>query len=240
MTAPRIQAVLFDMDDTIFDHQYSSECGLAELHQQHICFQQATLAQLVQAHRVHLEELHNEVLAGQRTLDSARLERFRRLFAGYQTTLAEAQAAAVATSYRGVFQANRRLIPGVRALLEFLHGQVRIGVVTNNMVAEQEEKIAHLGIGGLIDALVVSEAVGVPKPAPEIFAAALARLGCDAAAAVMVGDSWENDIVGASRAGIRSIWLNRFGLDCPDPVLATQITAYEPLEQIVSLIVNGD
>jgi putative hydrolase of the HAD superfamily len=240
MTTPRIQAVFFDMDDTLFDHHYSSECGLAALHQEHTCFQQTTLAQLVQDHRLHLEELHSEVLAGRRTLESAREERFRRLFAVYEETLAETQAVAVAASYRGVYQANRRLIPGAHALLERLHGQVRIGVITNNMVAEQEEKIAHLGIGDYIDALIVSEAIGVPKPAPEIFAAALARLGCDAPAAVMVGDSWENDIVGAARVGMRSIWLNRFGAVCVDPTLATQITAYKPLEQIVSLIVNGD
>jgi putative hydrolase of the HAD superfamily len=237
--APCIQAVLFDMDDTLFDHHYSSECGLAALHQEHACFQQATLAQLVQAHRIHLEELHNEVLAGRRTLDSARQERFRRVFAIYNETLAEAKVEAVATSYRLVYQANRRLIPGVRALLERLHGQVRIGVVTNNMVAEQEEKVAHLRIGGFIDALIISEAVGFPKPAPAIFAAALARLGCDAQAAVMVGDSWENDIVGAARAGIRPVWLNRFGLACPEPALAAEITAYEPLEQIYSLILSG-
>jgi putative hydrolase of the HAD superfamily len=237
--APHIQAVLFDMDDTLFDHHYSSECGLAALHQEHACFQQTTLAQLVQAHRIHLEELHSEVLTGRRTLDSARQERFRRVFAIYNETLAEAQAVAVATSYRLVYQANRRLIPGVRALLERLHGQVRIGVVTNNMVAEQEEKIAHLGIGGFIDALIVSEAIGFSKPAPEIFAAALTRLGCDAQAAVMVGDSWKNDIIGAARVGIRPVWLNRFGLTCPEPALASQITSYEPLEQVYFLIIHG-
>jgi FMN phosphatase YigB (HAD superfamily) len=39
----------------------------------------------------------------------------------------------------------------------------------------------------------------------------------------MVGDSWENDVLGARAAGIRAVWLNRRGVLIPDPALAGEI-----------------
>jgi FMN phosphatase YigB (HAD superfamily) len=52
----------------------------------------------------------------------------------------------------------------------------------------------------------------------------------------MIGDAWQNDIIGARAAGIRAIWLNRYGVPCPDPSLASEISAFEPLEAVFALL----
>ena len=101
--------------------------------------------------------------------------------------------------------------PRRRRLLERLHGRTVLGVVTNNQIAEQEEKVAHFGLNDVIDFLVVSEGVGVSKPDPRIFSLALDRAAAEPGEAVMIGDSWENDILGARGAGIpaglvQSLW----------------------------------
>lgn len=75
-----------------------------------------------------------------------------------------------------------------------------------------------------VDLLVTSEDVGVAKPDPVIFYHTLQRCGITADAAIMVGDSWSNDIIGAHAAGLRAIWLNRRNECCPDPTIATEIT----------------
>ena len=67
--------------------------------------------------------------------------------------------------------------------------------------------------------LVVSEEAGVSKPHPRIFEIALERAGAAAAEAVMLGDSWTNDVEGARAAGIRAVWFNRDGRDAPDPAV---------------------
>jgi putative hydrolase of the HAD superfamily len=82
----------------------------------------------------------------------------------------------------------------------------------------------------------VSEEVGVLKPDPHIFRIALERVGCRAEDAVMVGDMWDIDILGARAAEIRAIWLNRFGLANPDPALATKITSFEPVDDALRAI----
>ena len=68
---------------------------------------------------------------------------------------------------------------------------------------------AELGIAGSVDVIVMSGRVGYATPDPRIFAAALARLGIAASAALHVGDSEREDLAGARAAGLRSVLIDR-------------------------------
>jgi putative hydrolase of the HAD superfamily len=82
--------------------------------------------------------------------------------------------------------------------------------------------------------------VGVSKPDPEIFRIALARTGVDAAASVMVGDSWANDVAGAHRAGIRAVWFNPERTPKPlEPAGVAEIHALEPADAIVPILLGA-
>ena len=87
--------------------------------------------------------------------------------------------------------------------------------MSNNLFDEQREKLEECGLAPFVDALVVSERVGVSKPDPAIFVAALDALQRRAGDAVMVGDSWSADIAGARAAGIHPIWFNPLGAKRP-------------------------
>ncbi|HKP55817.1 MAG TPA: HAD family hydrolase [Polyangiales bacterium] len=63
----------------------------------------------------------------------------------------------------------------------------------------------RLGLLELLEVTVFSEEVGVPKPHPRAFAAALEGLGVKAAGAVHVGDLRRSDIAGAQAAGMRAV-----------------------------------
>jgi FMN phosphatase YigB (HAD superfamily) len=95
------------------------------------------------------------------------------------------------------------------------------------------------GLTPLVDVLVTSEEVNHLKPAPEIFYAALERLGCEASEAVMVGDSWDIDVSGALNAGLRAVWFNRDGIErsaAPDVI---EIRSFEPPDIIAEQIIGG-
>ncbi len=92
-----------------------------------------------------------------------------------------------------------------------------LGIVSNNLLDEQQEKLRVCGLDELVDALVVSEEAGVSKPDPAIFRVALDRLRVRADETVMIGDSWAADVEGARAAGIRAIWFNPAGAAAPDP-----------------------
>jgi putative hydrolase of the HAD superfamily len=82
-------------------------------------------------------------------------------------------------------------------------------LVTNGVVDVQESKLRAAGLEGLLAGWVISAAVGVRKPDPEIFRITAEQAGQTLDGAWMVGDSGHADIAGADNAGIRSVWLHR-------------------------------
>lgn len=233
------KAVLFDLDDTLFDHLHSTRQGLQAICQAYPDFLHHPIDELFADYTRLLEEVHLRVLDGSLTQDEARLERFRRFFQlhGPSDILdLPATIEHAARLHRTTYLAHRQVVSGIVPLLEYLHRKVTIAVVTNNVVVEQVEKLRYLKLDHLIDELVVSEEVGFIKPDPRIFQAALQRVNCRAEEVVMIGDAWKADIVGATHAGIRAIWLNRTGQACPDPGLASEIRSFEPLAVVLNCI----
>ena len=238
--ATTVRAVLLDLDDTVFDHRHSSRTALRAVHQHHTCFSGVAFETLEHEHSQVLERFHQDVLFGRIGLDDARIERFRHLFgiAGLEADTALARAAA--SLYREQYQAARRAVGGAAALLAALRRRARVGIVSNNVLDEQREKLRHCGLAAYVDALVVSEEIGVMKPDPLIFQAALDRLAAKPADAVMIGDSWAADVVGARRAGIRPIWFNPDGLPRPDPAAdVAELRALEPVERVLEMVFEG-
>ena len=232
-----VQAVLFDLDDTLFDHRQCARAALAELHGRYDALQACAFDELERMHAAFLEELHQRVLTGEMPLDAARRERFRRLFAAAGAPADDESIDAAAAAYRTGYQRVRQPVAGAARLLRAVKPHARIGIVSNNLLEEQRDKLAHCGLEGDIDVLVVSEEAGVSKPDPAIFRIALERLECPADAAVMVGDSWAADIVGAVNAGIRAIWFNPLGKPRPEePAAVEEIRQLEPADAVADLI----
>ena len=234
-----VKAVLFDLDDTLLDHQHCNRIGLAAVQQKYQCWREKPLEELERENLRLLNDLHDKFLRGIYSLDQARVERFSKLFALCDQEVTHAVATTASTYFRQAYLAARRPVCGVIPLLNRLRPDVKIAVVTNNLVAEQQDKLRACSLERLIDVLVVSEEAGFVKPDPAIFEVALNRLQCRAEEAVMVGDLWDVDILGAYRAGIRAIWFNRYGATCPDPTIATEINSFEPLEMVLDLVLEG-
>lgn len=234
--------VFFDLDDTLFDHSFSVQAGLRSLAASFPAFARVPLARLAELHASELEVQHLRVLAGELTIDDARLARFATLTRACGAGT-EVDVARVAEHYRGAYLADRRPVPGALELLRALRARrppLCIGIITNNVVDEQVTKLRELRMSDLIDVLVVSEEAGATKPDPAIFHTALRRAGCGSPArAVMVGDAWSTDIVGARAAGIRTLWLNRHARPCPEPGTTTEIASLLPTEDAVAHVLGS-
>jgi putative hydrolase of the HAD superfamily len=229
-----IRAVLFDLDDTLVDHQHASRAAIAGVRERFKPLHAKDLDDLVRENQRILDSMHHEVAMGKRDVADARIERYRRLFA-YAGEGPE-RAGAAAELHRRIYQSSRRCVEGALELVTHLHARLRVGVITNNTVNEQTEKLATFGFAPHVDVLVTSEEAGVAKPDPQIFRIALERLGCEPYEAVMIGDAWVQDILGATSAGIRALWLNRQGLAHPDPAVAMQICCLHPAEDVAMLV----
>ncbi len=233
------RAVLFDLDDTLFDHRGSSRAALADVHRRHAG--STDFDAFERHHARFLEELHREVLDGRRGLDAARRERFRRVFDAIGIGLSESETDAVAAAYRSGYVPAWRAIEGAAALLAAARQHARIGVISNNLIEETRDKLAYCRLAPLVDALVVSGDEGVSKPDARIFHIALDRLGVAAEDAVMLGDSWAADIPGAAAAGIRAVWFNPDRKPRPaTPAGVSEIHSLAPPEDILPLLLGAE
>ena len=234
-----LTTILFDLDDTLFDHTATARAALAATAAGRPALRGVPAEALYQRYSELLEELHPQVMRGEVSYLAAREQRFRRLLVPYEGEVSAAALAALAEEHYGHYRQLRQAVPGALALLQRLKPDYQIGVVTNNRTAEQEEKLAFLGMSGLVDALITSEQVGVLKPDPAIYHAALRHLRAAPAETVMVGDNWQADVVGARAVGIRPVWLNRHGTARPLPQVA-ELTSLEPVGEVYGRLVGGD
>jgi YjjG family noncanonical pyrimidine nucleotidase len=234
-----IRAVLFDLDDTLFDHRASSAEALRRVQSTYEYFRGTPFSEFEQTHSNLLEAMHLDVVSGRIGMDEARCERFRRLFESFNVKPSDEMCSAAARQYRSEYLAARRAIVGAEALLEAIRQRARVAIVSNNMLEEQKEKLAFCRLAAHVDVLVVSEEAGVSKPEPEIFRIALDRMGARPEDAVMVGDSWEADVVGARRSGIRAVWFNPQRRPAPDPShRVPELHAFVPTDSALSVVLD--
>ncbi len=230
-----VHAVLFDLDDTLVDHRHANRAAVAGVRDRFRLLQRVSLDELVAENTRLLEALHRAVALGTLAVDAARVDRYRSLFI-YAGAADDAAAAAAARAHRALYYAHRRRVAGALELLQALSPQVRIAVVTNNTRAEQSEKLSTFGLAPYVAALVTSAEIGAAKPDPRIFRAALARLDCAAGDAVMVGDSWVDDIQGAVAAGIAAVWFDRSGAPSPADLEVHVLVSLEPAADVARRI----
>ena len=101
------------------------------------------------------------------------------------------------------------LYPDARPSLSRLRRQgLRLGLVTN-FDMRVLGLLDNLGLGSHFDVVAVPGVAGAAKPDPRVFDFALASCRTSADRAVHVGDSVDEDVVGARRAGLRAVLLNR-------------------------------
>lgn len=120
----------------------------------------------------------------------------------------------VDTAYT-VFYAARNeveLYEDVADALPALASRHRIVALTNG-----NADLACIGLDRHFHGAVFAREIGCAKPDARIFAHACALLDDDPAAIWHVGDDPDLDVVGAQRAGMRAVWLNRDGRDWPYP-----------------------
>jgi putative hydrolase of the HAD superfamily len=112
-------------------------------------------------------------------------------------------------------------------------GRVRLGLVTNGLACLQREKLAGSGLGSYFEAVVVAGDVGIGKPDPLPFHAALDALATEPGRAIMIGNRLERDVAGARAAGVRAVWIDRDGTPAEGAHPDLRICSLDELAQLV-------
>lgn len=101
-----------------------------------------------------------------------------------------------------------RLIDGTMELLEYLQPKYKMHILSNGFTEVQYKKIENSGLRPFFDKIILSEDAGSNKPHPDIFTYALKNSNSRRDQTLMIGDSWDADIVGAYNSRIDQLWFN--------------------------------
>ncbi len=214
MTGRRIRAVLFDLDDTLFAHRESVEAGILA-HRTALGGAFATAEPASEFARWNaLEEQHyHRYLAGEIDYLEQRRARARAFVAPYGVELDDEAALRWFADYTNHYRVSWILHGDVHACLAAIAPRA-VGIITNGDLEFQTAKIVATGLDELIPLgnVVASGEVGVTKPDASIFEHAARRLGVSPAEACYVGDRLHTDAIGAARAGLLGVWIDRRGV----------------------------
>jgi 2-haloalkanoic acid dehalogenase type II len=135
-------------------------------------------------------------------------------------------------------QGRRELYPEVSDVLGALRsgGQLKIGLLSN---ADNDALDPLILLHGLeFDGLVCSESARCYKPVPESFRLILEELDLSADVCLYVGDSQHDDVQGAGGVGMRTAWVNRVGAEL-DPALPTPDHQIHSLTELLDIVNAG-
>lgn len=139
---------------------------------------------------------------------------------------------------KGIVQ-EAELIPGAGEVLRQLHDEgFPIALVADGEWDSFQNVYRRNGLGYCFDQWIVSEVVGMQKPAPIMFETAFQKMGLteeDKPRIVMIGNNLKKDVAGANRMGITSIWLDwspRYFHTVEEPDWQPDYTVHTPQELI--------
>jgi putative hydrolase of the HAD superfamily len=92
-------------------------------------------------------------------------------------------------------------------ILQFFKTKYKIGLITNGKIIIQYGKLDKLNLREYFDTIVVSEEAGIKKPNKDIFEIASKNLNLRSEDCIYIGDHPVNDIDGADKAGMKTIWI---------------------------------
>lgn len=212
MSAPRIQAVILDLDATLFDHLESARRGLARLVEE---LGETLDPQTAVAWERTAEHLKGRRHAGEIDRAQYRRLRIRHLLADLgrpdeSVNADDAQCDRLYDRFLAVYEEEWVGFDDAVPTLRALHDRhLPVAILTNGPEERQQRKVRALGLAPWVVGVWTSERLGAKKPDPATYLAVCTALGTDPGTVLHVGDDLENDLRGALAAGLPALHLDR-------------------------------
>ncbi|KAI4937417.1 uncharacterized protein J4E92_002148 [Alternaria infectoria] len=205
----------FDLDDTLHKFRKASSAAvdatlrlILENHARHepSSGEPLTVAELKAEYLKILKTGTSTAFVDGKTSHEYRAERFQGVVNAFGIDCTEQQMQALLDTYETAIMQNLQLKEGAILLLRTLKQQGKsIAIITEGPQDSQERTVAALGLEPYFDRLVTTNKLGVAK-IDGLFSKALEMIGVKSEEVVMIGDSWDRDVVPAVKVGIDCVW----------------------------------
>ncbi|MFE7457064.1 HAD family hydrolase [Streptomyces sp. NPDC057554] len=204
-----IRAVLWDIDDTIFDYAGADDTGM-RLHLEGVGVPEAYASadEALAAWKAITVRHWARFAAGETDFPGQRRDRVREFLS---RVMEDGEADEWLAGHLSHFEAAWALFPDVLPVLDRLVPDYRHAILSNSSTGHQHRKLTALGVRDRFEAMVCAVELGISKPEPGAFHAACEALALEPHEVAYVGDEPDIDAAGAVAAGLRGIWLDRRG-----------------------------
>ena len=205
-----IDTVFFDLDNTLFDHDRAERNALIELVGSPIWpFSDIAEGEFIDRYQETNSLLWARASRGEVPIARVRDLRFELIVKGYGG--APKIAPMLSTEYIRLYTGQNAPCPNSAETLGYLESRYRLGILSSGYRDIQTAKLGAIGLAQHFRFFVYSGDIGVSKPHRRIFDTATDLAGISPEAAIYIGDSYEDDIVGAKEAGWSAVFYNPSG-----------------------------
>lgn len=235
------ELAIFDVDGTILDHENAARLALEAVREKVPEISAISYRDLDMRWGNGFPRLWKAVLEGRLTIEDTRIQRFQWILEELGSGSDPSTAKEAALVYGEVYDGSISAITGAEAVMKEIRSRgIQIALLTNNTPGNQEAKLERAGLRGLYNYMLASGEAGISKPDARIFRSVLDKFNCDPKKAVMVGNSFTDDVTGAYNAGIRPVWFNRFREKPPECTFDfVEITGYLPVNLTMEALFSG-
>lgn len=196
MKFENIKILFFDLDNTLFDHSRSERASLKILHKSMPgLFSGVDENEFLQRYDHHNKILWKQMADGVISADELRILRFKITCDDLGVSLQNPEV--LSQRYLETYTRQKFVFPNTMETLAYLKPKFKLCLLSNGFVHIQKIKLKNIGLADMFAYEIYSGDVGVMKPHPGIFQAAMEKTGAAADEIVYIGDSYDADIVGA-------------------------------------------
>ncbi len=203
MVDNNITDLFFDLDHTLWDFDANSAIAFTKVLQDYnipIHLEDFLSVYKPINSRYWYDYSHDKISAA-----DLKTGRLRETLALFSKPYHERELEMMSDSYLKELTKNNQLFDDAIPTLKYLFTKYRMHIITNGFSTEQHIKINRSGLSSFFQTVTTSDDAGVKKPDPEIFNKAMTKAQTAAISAVMIGDNFDADILGADNVGMRAI-----------------------------------
>jgi putative hydrolase of the HAD superfamily len=198
--------LFFDLDNTLWDYDANSyEALKIVLEKLGIIKYIGDYSQFYSVYHSMNEQLWIQYREKKITKEEMRFGRFEKSLEANGTPM-KGVGRTMNEVYLKEMPLQSKLVDGASEVLDYLHGKYFMAILTNGFIKLQSDKITESGLKKYFEKIFISESIGSQKPDSLIFEHAIQSVNASEDSILMIGDSWETDVIGAMEMGIDQIF----------------------------------
>ena len=202
----KINHIFFDLDHTLWDFEKNSDIAFTTIFKKHNV--NVEVVKFLNYYK-DINQTYWKLYREERiTKEDLRVGRLKDTFSKIKYNATNELIDFLSVDYIEFLPSNNYLFEGAFEILDYLHPNYEMHIITNGFNEVQFKKIENSGLSKYFSKIITSEEAGVKKPNPHIFNYALNKANALSNESIMIGDNWEADIMGAKNVGLDVIFCN--------------------------------